>query len=92
MAGRKGMAGTDSKGDVEVEFEEAEGGGVDIIIVPAAPEEGSTDGEALDAVARELLADFEMDNCKVTMRDHGAVGWVAKARVDCAMQRAGVGK
>ena len=74
MAGRKGMAGTDNKGDVEVEFEEA------------------TDGEALDAVARELLADFEMDNCRVTMRDHGAVGWVAKARVDCALQRAGVGK
>jgi citrate lyase acyl carrier protein len=91
MAGRNGKAGTDGAGDVEVEFEEADGGGVDINIVPAAPEEGSTDGEALDAAARELLADFEVDNCRVTMRDHGAPGWVAKARVECALQRAGVG-
>ena len=92
MAGRSGMAGTDGKGDAEVEFEEAEGGGMDVNIIPAAPEEGSTDGEALDAVARELLADMEVANCRVIIRDHGAPGWVAKARLECAVKRAGEGQ
>ena len=90
MTGRTGKAGTDGPGDVEVEFEEADHGGVDITIVPAAPDEGSTDGEGIDAAARELLADFGMDNCKVTVRDHGALPWVAKARMETALVRSGV--
>lgn len=90
MAGRSGKAGTDGKVDAEVEFEEATGGGVDIEIVPAAPEEGSTDGEALDAAVRELLADLEIDDCRVTIRDHGAPGWVARARAEAAIKRSGV--
>ena len=90
MTGRSGKAGTDSKVDAEVEFEEAPSGGVEILIVPAAPEEGSTDGEAIDAAARELLADMEIDSCKVTVHDHGAPGWVARARLETAIKRAGV--
>jgi citrate lyase acyl carrier protein len=90
MSGRSGKAGTDSKVDAEIEFEEAPGGGVEIFIVPAAPEEGSTDGEAIDAAARELLADMEIENCRVTVKDHGAPGWVARARLEAAVRRAGV--
>lgn len=90
MTGRSGKAGTESKVDVEVEFEEAPGGGVEVFIVPAAPEEGSTDGEAIDAAARELLADMDIADCKVTMKDHGAPGWVARARLEAAIRRAGV--
>jgi citrate lyase acyl carrier protein len=90
MTDRSGKAGTDSKVDAEVEFEEAAGGGVEILIVPAAPEEGSTDGEAIDAAARELLADMEIDNCRVTVKDHGAPGWVARARLETAVKRSGV--
>jgi citrate lyase acyl carrier protein len=90
MAGRSGKAGTESAVDAEVEFEEAEDGGVDIEIVPAAPEEGSTDGEAIDAAVRELLADMGIDNCNVTVRDHGAPGWVARARAEAAVKRSGV--
>ena len=73
-----------------MEFEEADHGGVDITIVPATPDEGPTDGEGIDAAARELLADFGVDNCKVTIRDHGALPWVAKARVEAAVARSGV--
>jgi citrate lyase gamma subunit len=90
MTGRSGNAGTEGKVDAEVEFEEASGGGVEIFIVPAAPEEGSTDGEAIDAAARELLADMDITECKVTIRDHGAPGWVAKARLETAIKRSGV--
>ncbi len=90
MTGRSGKAGTDGKGDAEVEFEEASGGGVDIIIVPAAPEEGSTDGEAIDAASRELMADLEIGDCKVSIRDHAAPGWVARARLEAAIRRSGV--
>jgi citrate lyase gamma subunit len=90
MSGRSGKAGTDSKVDAEVEFEEASGGGVEVFIVPAAPEEGSTDGEAIDAAVRELLADMEITACKVTVRDHGAPGWVARARAETAIKRSGV--
>jgi len=94
MTGRSGKAGTDSKVDAEVEFEEAIGGGVEIFIVPAAPEEGSTNGEAIDAMidaaASELLADMEIDDCKVTVRDHGAPGWVVRARLETAIKRSGV--
>ena len=90
MTGRSGKAGTDSKVDAEVEFEEAQGGGVEIFIVPAAPEEGSTNGEAIDAAASELLADMEIDDCKVTVRDHGAPGWVVRARLETAIKRSGV--
>ena len=90
MTGRSGSAGTDGKVDAEVEFEETPGGGVDVLIVPAAPEEGSTDGEAIDAAVRELLADMGIDGCKVTVHDHGAPGWVARARLETAIRRAGV--
>ena len=90
MTDRTGKAGTAGKGDAEVEFREAGHGGVDIIIVPAAPEEGSTDGEAIDAAARELLADMDIADCKVTIRDHGAPGWVARARLETAVKRSGV--
>jgi citrate lyase gamma subunit len=90
MTGRSGRAGTDGIVDVEAEFEETDHGGVEITIVPAGPEEGSTDGEGIDASARELLADLEIDNCRVTLRDHGAPGWVAKARLEAAVKRAGV--
>ncbi len=90
MAGRSGKAGTDGKVDAEVEFEEAPGGGVEIFIVPAAPEEGSTDGEAIDAAARELLADMGIDEAKVTVHDHGAPDWVARARLETAIRRSGV--
>ncbi len=90
MAGRSGKAGTDSAVDAEVEFEEAPGAGVEVLIVPAAPEEGSTDGEAIDAAARELLADVGVDGCRVTIRDHGAPAWVARARLEAAIRRAGV--
>jgi citrate lyase gamma subunit len=90
MTGRSGKAGTESKVDAEVEFEEASGGGVEIFIVPAAPEEGSTDGEGIDAAARELLADMDIADCKVTIRDHGAPGWVARARLETAVKRSGV--
>jgi citrate lyase gamma subunit len=90
MSGRSGKAGTDGKGDAEVEFTEADGGGMDVIIVPAAPEEGSTDGEAIDAGIRELLADMELVNCRVDVKDHGAPGWVAKARLEAAIKRSGV--
>lgn len=90
MTGRSGRAGTDGKVDAEVEFEEATGGGVEIFIVPAAPEEGSTDGEAIDAAARELLADLGIEACKVTIKDHGSPAWVARARLETAIRRAGV--
>lgn len=90
MNGRSGKAGTDGKVDIEAEFEETDHGGIEVFIVPAAPEEGSTDGEAIDAAARELLADLEIDNCKVTLRDHGAPDWVAKARLEAAVKRSGV--
>jgi citrate lyase acyl carrier protein len=90
MTGRSGKAGTDGKVDAEVEFEEASGGGVEIFIVPAAPEEGSTDGEAIDAASRELLADMEIENCNVKVRDHGAPAWVARARLETAIKRSGV--
>ena len=90
MTGRSGSAGTDGKGDVEAKFEEADHGGMQIDIVPAAPDEGSTDGEGIDAAARELLADMEVDHCKVILRDHGAPGWVTKARLETAIRRSGV--
>jgi citrate lyase acyl carrier protein len=90
MTGRSGKAGTDGKVDAEVEFVDASESGVEIEIVPAAPEEGSTDGEAIDAAVRELLADMEIDNCRVTVRDHGAPGWVARARTEAAIKRSGV--
>jgi citrate lyase gamma subunit len=90
MTGRSGKAGTDGKGDAEVEFVEATGGGADIIIVPAAPEEGSTDGETIDASARELIAEMEIDHCRVTIKDHAAPAWVARARLEAAIKRSGV--
>ena len=90
MTDRTGKAGTAGKGDAEVEFREAGHGGVDIIIVPAAPEEGSTDGEAIDAEARELLADLDIDNCRVNIQDHAGPAWVARARLEAAIKRSGV--
>ena len=73
-----------------MEFQETTGGGLEIDIVPAPPEEGSTDGEAIDAELRELLADMEIDSGRVTVRDHGAHGWVARARLEAAVRRSGV--
>ena len=92
MTGRSGRAGTADKGDVEVEFEEADAGGIVIDIVPADPEEGSTDGACLETAATELLADFEVTAAKVTVRDHCAPDWVLKARLETALRRAGVGR
>ena len=89
--GRAGRAGRAERGDAEVEFERA-ASGLEVMVVPASPREGRTDGERLEAAARELLADLEVVACRVTVRDHGAPEWVVRARLEAAAARAGVGE
>jgi len=91
MVGAAGRAGRAERGDAEVEFERASRG-LDVVVVPASPREGRTDGERLEAAARELLADLEVVAGRVTVRDHGAPEWVVRARLEAAVGRAGVGR
>ncbi len=84
-----GRAGRVERGDAEVEFEGADRG-LEVMVVPASPREGRTDGERLEAAARELLADLDIVAGRVTVRDHGAPEWVVRARLESAVGRAGV--
>lgn len=92
MSGKTSKVGSGDRGDVEVEFTAATGGGLKVDIVPAAPEDGTTDGAALEAAARELLADLEVTAGHVIVRDHAAPAWVVKARLEAALMRAGVSR
>jgi citrate lyase gamma subunit len=92
MGAKSGKAGTADRNDAEVEFVHATAGGLQVDIVPCPPEDGSTDGAALEAAARELLADLEVTAGRVTVRDHAAPPWVVKARLEAALGRAGVAR
>lgn len=92
MSDKTSKVGSGDRGDVEVEFTAATGGGLEVDIVPAAPEDGTTDGAALEAAAKELLADFEVTAGHVIVRDHAAPAWVVKARLEAALRRAGVSR
>lgn len=79
------VAGTMESSDIMVTLRPNENGGIEIDIQSDVK---ATFGDAIEATIREVLADFGVENAVVAVVDKGALDFVIRARMQCAICRA----
>ena len=79
------VAGTMESSDIMVTLRPKETGGIEIDIQSDVK---ATFGDAIEATVREVLADFGVENAVVAVVDKGALDFVIRARMQCAICRA----
>lgn len=79
------VAGTMESSDIMVTLRPNENGGIEIDIQSDVM---ATFGDAIEATIREVLADFGVENAVVAVVDKGALDFVIRARMQCAICRA----
>ena len=79
------VAGTMESSDIMVTLRPNEGRGIELDIQSDVK---ATFGEAIEATIREVLADFGVENAVVAVVDKGALDFVIRARMQCAICRA----
>lgn len=79
------VAGTMESSDIMVTLRPNENGGIEIDIQSDVK---ATFGDAIEATVREVLADFGVENAVVAVVDKGALDFVIRARMQCAICRA----
>ena len=79
------VAGTMESSDIMVTLRPNENGGLEIDIQSDVK---ATFGDAIEATIREVLADFGVENAVVAVVDKGALDFVIRARMQCAICRA----
>ena len=79
------VAGTMESSDIMVTLRPNENGGIEIDIQSDVK---ATFGDAIEATIREVLADFGVENAVVAVVDKGALDFVIRARMQCAVCRA----
>lgn len=79
------VAGTMESSDIMVTLRPNENGGIEIDIQSDVK---ATFGDAIEATVREVLADFGVENAVVAVVDKGALDFVIRARMQCAVCRA----
>ena len=79
------VAGTMESSDVMVMLRPNEGKGIEIDIQSDVK---AMFGDAIEASIREVLADFGVSNAVVSVVDKGALDFVIRARMQCAVCRA----
>lgn len=79
------VAGTMESSDIMVTLRPNENGGIEIDIQSDVQ---ATFGDAIEATVREVLADFGVENAVVAVVDKGALDFVIRARMQCAICRA----
>ena len=79
------VAGTMESSDIMVTLRPNENGGIEIDIQSDVK---TMFGDAIEATIREVLADFGVENAVVAVVDKGALDFVIRARMQCAVCRA----
>ena len=79
------VAGTMESSDIMVMIRPNEGKGVEIDIQSDVK---ATFGDAIEATIREVLAEFGVTDAVVAVVDKGALDFVIRARMQCAVCRA----
>lgn len=79
------VAGTMESSDIMVTLRPNENGEIEIDIQSDVK---ATFGDAIEATIREVLADFGVENAVVAVVDKGALDFVIRARMQCAICRA----
>ena len=79
------VAGTMESSDIMVMLRPNEGRGSEIDIQSDVK---ATFGEAIEATIREVLEDFGVNDAMVAVVDKGALDFVIRARMQCAICRA----
>lgn len=79
------VAGTMESSDIMVTLRPNENGGIEIDIQSDVK---AMFGDAIEATIREVLADFGVENAVVAVVDKGALDFVIRARMQCAVCRA----
>ena len=80
---RSASAGTMESSDVYVEIEPGQGG-LQLHLESVVRQQF---GEAIQAVVREVLDQWGVENASVSVRDRGALDCVIRARVETAIRR-----
>ena len=84
MLKRKATAGTEEGSDVLVTIEPGEKG----IEIQLDSVVAGSFGEAIKRTILEMLEEFQIEDCKVIMRDSGALDSTIRARLETAILRA----
>ena len=79
------MAGTMESSDIMITLRPNEGKG---IVIDVQSDVKATFGEAIEATLREVLAEFDVSDALVSVVDKGALDFVIRARMQCAVCRA----
>ena len=79
------VAGTMESSDIMVTLRPNEGRGIEIDIQSDVK---ATFGDAIEATIREVLAEFGVTDAVVAVVDKGALDFVIRARMQCAVCRA----
>ena len=80
---QRAFAGTMESSDVYVEIEPGQGG-LQLHLESVVRQQF---GEAIQAVVREVLDQWGVENASVSVRDRGALDCVIRARVETAVRR-----
>lgn len=80
---QRASAGTMESSDVYVEIEPGQGG-LQLHLESVVRQQF---GEAIQAVVREVLDQWGVENASVSVRDRGALDCVIRARVETAIRR-----
>ena len=79
------MAGTMESSDIQITLRPNPGGG---IAIDLKSDVMTTFGDAIQATIREVLEEFDVRDAQVIAVDKGALDFVIRARMQCAVCRA----
>lgn len=79
------MAGTTESSDILITLRPNPAGG---IVVDLKSDVMATFGDAIEKTIREVLGEFQVENAQVNAVDKGALDFVIRARMQCAICRA----
>lgn len=79
------MAGTTESSDVMITLRPNPEGG---IVIDLKSDVKALFGEAIEKTIREVLGEFQVENALVSVVDKGALDFVIRARMQCAVCRA----
>lgn len=79
------MAGTMESSDIMITLRPNEGRGIELDIQSDVK---AMFGDAIEATLREVLAEFDVSDALVSVVDKGALDFVIRARMQCAVCRA----
>ena len=84
--GEAGREGEDVRSDLHVALETLSSGGIEIEMQSRVK---ALYGAAIEALARQVLAELGVANGRLVIHDQGALPFVIAARIECAVHRAG---